>query len=132
MVTPVLANSSDYSWLAYSDYGYVIDGSVNGVYHTLTVGSLTNSGSLWVTRTNPNPINPPTPFYIRVKKSVFGIDPTICTTSAITPSIMVGQQYNVSYSLNCGSISSGTYYLYIWRNSIDGREVKGSGTLSSQ
>lgn len=129
MATPALANSSSYSWLAYSDYGYVIDGSVNGVFHTMTAGTLTNSGSLWVTRTNPNPINPPTPFYISVKKSVVGPDPTICTTGAVTPSVMVGSQYAVSYSKGCGTISAGTYYLYIWRNAIDGREVKGSGTL---
>lgn len=127
MATPALANTSSWYFLAY-DYGLVIDGSVNGVYHTMTAGNLTNSGSLWVTRTLPNPLSP-APFYFRVKKSQIGPDPTICTSGAVTPSVMVGSQYKVSFSKNCGTISAGTYYLYIWRNYTDGREVQGSGTL---
>lgn len=33
MVTPALANSGNYSWLAYQYEGYVIDGSAHGIFY---------------------------------------------------------------------------------------------------
>ncbi|GAB4578766.1 MAG: hypothetical protein Fur0022_15030 [Anaerolineales bacterium] len=131
MVSPAFANSGNYSWLAYQDFGYVIDGSVNGIFYNMTAGSLTNNGSLWVTAAYPNATNPPAYFKIAVKKSVIGPDPTICTTAKIYPSLMVGSQYAVSYTKSCGTISAGTYYMYIYRNAIDGREVQGNGTIQT-
>lgn len=97
----------------------------------MTAGSLTNTGSLWVTAAAPGATNPPAYFKISVKKSVFGVDPTICTTAKIYPSLMVGSQYKVSYSKSCGTIAAGTYYLYIQRNQVDGREVQGTGTITT-
>jgi hypothetical protein len=131
MATPALANSASYGWLAYKDYGYIIDGSVSGRFYTINAGNLTNIGSLWVTSAYPTAFNPPAYFLISVKKSVVGPDPTICTTARITPSLMVGSQYAVSYNKNCGTIAKGTYYLYIERNKVDGREVQGGGSIQT-
>jgi len=131
MTSPVLANSAGYEWLAYKDIGNVIDGSAHGRLYTINAGKLTNTGKLWVTSADVTATNPPSWFTVAVYKQVVGPDKLICKTAKITPSLMVGSQYAKSYTVNCGTIAKGVYYLYIERKDPDGREVKGSGTIST-
>ena len=133
MSTPALANSSSWSFTSTVE-GMVLDGSKNGVFHTMTAGTLTNSGSIYVASAQPccSTTNPAS-WTITVKKYNWPLfDSTICSVT-VTPSKMVGSQYKVSFTKNCGTIAAGKYYLYITRGggSTDGRQVVGSGTLTT-
>lgn len=127
VVTPVLANTRNWSWTMGTS-GRVIDGKANGVLHSMTAGTLTLSGSVWndfnlVGATGPAKIT----IEVRRQRTLLP-DQLICSTS-VTPDSRVGYQYRKTISKNCGSIVSGTYYLYIWRSYADGRRIKGEGTL---
>lgn len=128
MVSPVLANTSNWWFLALYDR-YYLNGENNGVYHSMDSGNLTISGSIWVTMIMGGDPPPPEAFYFQVWKNNTWFDTKICTSGGVTPSVMVGPAYAESFSKNCGSISSGDYYLVIWRGDADDREVEGSGTL---
>lgn len=58
MVIPVLANSSNWAFTGTVE-GRYLNGGNNGVYHNMTAGTLTNSGSIWVTYASPGASNLP-------------------------------------------------------------------------
>lgn len=128
MVTPALANSSTWSFLAFYD-GRYLSGKANGVFHTMTAGALTNSGKIWVTMIQGGTPNGLQPWYFEVWKKNTLFDTKICTSDPVYPNVMVGSQYPTNFSKSCGNISAGKYYLVIWRADSDNREVKGTGTL---
>jgi hypothetical protein len=128
MVTPVFANSSSWSFLAFYDR-YYLSGKANGVFHNMTAGQLTNSGKIWVTMIMGGIPAGMYPWYFEVWKKNTVFDQLICTSSPVYPNVMVGSQYATSFTKSCGNISAGTYYLVIYRAQSDNREVQGSGTL---
>lgn len=131
VAVPVLANSSSWSFFL-PDNAYAVDGKANGRIHTMTAGTLTFSGSFYVSRVIPAAGNPsPVKFTVyKLGSGLFDPDRVICSTT-ITPSKMVGSAYAKSFSKNCGTIAAGKYYIYILRtlSAADGYELVGSGTL---
>lgn len=124
MATPVLANSSSWWFLAYYD-GRVINGHDNGVFHSMTAGTLTISGTITTTAIYGTS-NGAQPWYFEVWKDGL-IHTKKCTAGPVAVPLSWNQSN--SFSKNCGSITSGSYYLVIWRAATDNREVTGSGTL---
>lgn len=122
MTAPVLANSSRWQFTG-TVWGEVVDGKANGVLHYMTAGNLTNSGSLQIYQQSSYPTVEP--WYVEVRKDAF-FNPLICKSNAITPTTS-----GKSFTVNCGSISSGNYYLRIYRDQTDGRAVAGSGHLTT-
>lgn len=131
MASPALANSS--SWYFYENRdGRVVDGSKNGIYHTLTAGTLTISGSIWTAAIYPGSTSVQG-ITIEVRKPAFLGSTTICSTGPYYPSANnIGKSYAVTVSKNCGGVGAASdYYLYVWRSNTDGREVEGSGNLTT-
>ncbi|MEW5830489.1 MAG: hypothetical protein AB1846_16490, partial [Chloroflexota bacterium] len=126
MATPALANSSSWYFLAYYD-GRVINGKTNGVYHQMTAGALTISGTIKTTAVYGNP---PTakPWYFEVRK--WSNNKIVCKAGPIAVPLLWNQ--TKSFSKACGSIPAGKYYLKIWRAAADDREVTGSGSLMTK
>jgi hypothetical protein len=96
----------------------------------MTAGKLTFSGSFYVARVDITAGNP-SPVKFEVHKPGFlGIDTTICSTT-VTPSKMTGSAYAKSFSISCGNISAGNYYIFLAKTIAagDGYDLVGSGTL---
>ena len=129
VATPVLANSSSWSFLAFYDR-YYISGKSNGVFHDMTAGNMTISGSLTTTMISGN-VLPVQAFTFEVWKVGTLWDTKVCTTGSFNPPRLVGDPA-MPVSWNCGAQSAGKYYLIIYRAAADNREVKGSGTISTQ
>jgi hypothetical protein len=129
MASPALANSS--SWYFYMDRnGYAVDGQKNGIYHHLTAGTLTLSGKVWTAAIAPGATTV-RPVTIEVWKDGI-VDSKVCSAGPYyTSANNTGQSYAVTVSKNCGSISDSDYHLFIWRSASDGRDIEGSGTLST-
>lgn len=121
LVAPVLANNSFYNWTMYNR---VVNGSSNGQFHQMTAGNLTNQGQVWVISTDPGHLSSPYAVHIDVYKDDF-VDSKICGTNLVPYTNGQGK----SYSQNCGSISSGSYYLIIWKTEDDGWNESGQGNL---
>jgi len=124
MIFPALANSSSWSFTGITG-GNVVNGKVNGVFHTMTAGTLIYSGSL-VTASIANPSTPIQTWTLQVRRK--STDAIVCQTTDV-PSNAVGG--SAPFNKNCGSISADTYYLYMFRNQYDGRIINGSGTLQT-
>jgi hypothetical protein len=124
MITlPVLANTRNWGFTG-TVAGLYINGEHNGVYHNMTAGNLTNSGSLWSRNWAAYPL---VNWSFRVWKDngLFG-DQAICTTTvAPNPSTNVP----VYFSQSCGYVSAGNYYLEAWRNASDDRAYSASGSF---
>lgn len=129
VATPVLANSSSWSFLAFYDR-YYINGKTNGVFHDMTAGNMTISGSLTTTMIMGN-VLPVQAFTFEVWKVGTLWDTKVCTTGSFNPPRLVGDPAT-PVSWNCGAQSAGKYYLVIYRAKADNREVTGSGTISTQ
>ncbi|MDX2074965.1 MAG: hypothetical protein SFZ02_00920 [bacterium] len=127
MVFPVFANTSGWSFTG-TVAGRVVNGGNNGIYHNMTAGSLTNSGSIWPTFANPGSTSP-SPWVFEVWKDNGIFDSFICASSPVTTGTTIGQ--GTSFSQGCGTISSGSYYLVAWRATTDGRSYSASGSFSS-
>lgn len=123
IATPVLANSSSWSFLAYYN-GRKINGKKNGVSHQMTAGTLTISGTIKTTAVYGNP---PTasPWYFEVRD--WSNNKLKCTAGPVAVPLQWNQTN--SFSKTCGKIPAGKYYLVIYRDPADDREVTGSGTL---
>ncbi len=124
MATPVLANTSSWSFLAFYD-GRVINGKSNGVFHQMTAGALTISGTIKTTAIYGTP-NGAADWYFEVWKD--GLIPSKKCTAGPVAVPLSWNQTN-SFSKACGTITAGSYYLIIKRPFLDNREVTGSGTL---
>ncbi len=126
MVTPALANSSGWSFLAYYD-GRVVNGRTNGAFHTMTAGALTMSGTLKTTAIYGTPAGAQ-PWYFEVHKNDL-FQTTVCTGGPIA--VPVGLNQTTNFSKACGNISADSYFLIFYRNAVDNREVTGSGTMKT-
>ena len=119
MATPAITQAASNSYSFTLNYG-VVDGSKNGQFYNLKKGTAKLSGKQYQYANDPNPVGPNTIYYqLRNKTSgnSFG------TTSA--------RGTNTSVSGSFSGLGGGTsYYLYIWRTD-DGRDMKGSGTVSN-
>lgn len=123
MATPALANTSSWYFLAYYD-GRVVNGKKNGVYHEMTAGALTISGTITTTAVYGNP-SKAEPWYFEVRR--WDNNKKVCTAGPIPVPLWWNQTQSSRKS--CGSIPAGKYYLVIWRADADDREVTGSGSL---
>ena len=130
VVQPVFANSRAWSFTM-SPRSRVVDGKANGVFHTMDAGTLTLSGNLWVHSTLVNPTGPASVTVAVRQHKKWWFDSTVCS-QRVTPSKTVGSHHKVSINKNCGKIGSGTYYLVISRGYEDGREIRGSGQISTR
>ena len=121
----VLANSSTYAWTMYYR---VVDGTKTGTYHGLDAGAMTNSGSATAFSKDAGAYSAPLPISVEVWKDDF-VDSKVCSVQRTISSVL-----NVyrTYSISCGSVSAGVYYLVIWKSQDDGWNMKGSGTLKTQ
>lgn len=131
MATPVFANSSSWWFLAYYD-GYIVNGNWNGIYHTMTAGSLQISGSITTTAIYGTPVGAQ-PWYFDVSYHCGLFNwwrCTVCTAGPVPVPLYWNQ--TTSFSKSCGTIPARQYYLVIYRNALDNREVTGSGTLTTQ
>ena len=123
MVTPVLANSINWSFLAYYN-GRVINGKANGVPHQMTAGAMTIKGTIKTTAVYGTPPFA-SPWFFEVRD--WSTDQVKCSAGPVAVPLLWNQ--TTSFSKACGSVPAGTYYLYIYRGQADDREVTGSGTL---
>lgn len=126
MATPVIANSSSWYFLAYYT-GYVVNGHDNGVFHQMNAGPLTINGTIETTAIYGTP-NGAAPWTFEVHKDTL-FHPKVCTAGPVAVPLSWGDTN--SFSKLCGTISEGSYYLVIYRGSLDNREVEGWGTLST-
>lgn len=127
MTTPVLANSSNWSFTSNLD-GMVWNGTV---LHTMTAGNLTNSGTIYVAAAQGASQEVASWKIIVRRKNTIGYT-TICSVT-VKPSYYVGYQYAVPFSKNCGQITAGKYYIRFERITSTGysdhRQVVINGTL---
>lgn len=126
MATPVLANSSSWYFLAFYDKT-TVNGKANGVFHTMTAGQLTISGTLKTTAIYGTALTPKGWYFEAWKVGL--IDSKKCTIGPIAPPVSLNQ--TISFSNVCGTIPAGKYYLIIKRVAPDNREVQGNGTLKT-
>jgi len=105
MVTPAFANTSSWSFLAYYT-GRVINGANNGVYHQMTAGSLTISGTIKTTAIYGS-LNGAQPWYFEVWQDKL-IDSKKCTAGPVA--VPLSWNRTNSFSKACGSIPAGKYY----------------------
>lgn len=129
MVLPVLAasSSSSYAWDMPRDGRYV-NGKQNGVTHSLSAGKLSNSGRLWQYATIGGATGPLS-ITVEVWKDNILSDTKICSITVPTSSTIGVQS---GYSVPCGDIAAGNYYLVIWKAEKDGWSTQGDGTLETR
>ena len=102
----------------------VVDGSKNGQYHNLSKGSATISGKQHQYSSDPKPVGPNTISYQLWNKSSgnsFGVVKSVPNSDGTSNSV------KGTYS---GLGGGSKYYLLIFRTD-DGRNIKGSGTVSN-
>jgi len=126
IVSPVIANTSSWYFLAYY-YGLKVNGKNNGVFHQMDTGYVTIAGTLETTAIYGSPVGNEG-WTFEVWKDAF-FDTKQCSVGKIPAPDSWGDRVN--FSQGCGNISSGSYYLIIWRGALDNREVEGWGTLSN-
>ena len=118
------AASSNFSFTMYTN-GRVIDGSANGVYHTLGSGTPRISGTLTTTGVQQN-LSYSNTLYIQLYSKSTGKSYGRVTVKPST------SYYGVaSISGSYSSVPAGSYYLYIYRAESDGLSYQGNGTLSN-
>jgi hypothetical protein len=126
-VTSVFANSSNWSFTSNLD-GMTWNGTV---LHSMTAGTLTNSGTIYVAAAQGASEEVAQWKIIVRRKNTIGYT-TICSIT-VQPSYYVGSQYAVPFTNNCGTITAGNYYLRFERKTSSGysdhRQVVISGTL---
>lgn len=123
---PVLANSSFWSFRMYNQ---VVDGQRNGVFHQMTAGSLTNRGQIWIESWDAGSIPPDVAeVYIDVyKDNGWWGDERYCRLF-VTP---YRNGSSKQFYKSCGSIPSGSYYIYAEKLYNDGRNIGAQGDLIS-
>lgn len=118
------AASSNFSFTMYTN-GRVIDGSANGVYHSLRSGTPSISGTLTTTGIQQN-VSYSNTLYIQLYSKSTGKSYGNVTVKPST-------RYNgvASISGSYSRVPAGSYYLYIYRVESDGLSYQGRGTLSN-
>lgn len=125
MALPALANSS--SWYFTMDYTYV-NGADNGIFHSMTSGNMYLNGDIWAYSQDYGHTSSPNTVYVDVYESVFGPDRRVGGASA-TPSSTLYNEVAVYSSM--GSQNAGTYYIVTYKNSDDGWNIQGNGTINT-
>lgn len=131
IMTPVLAQSLANS----SSWSFVMAYNIAEIWgttrHQMDAGKMTLSGKLETTAIygGPKPTN--STFKIEVWEDIsLWPDKKICTIKDIkTPPTWGATQ---PFSLSCGTVTKGKYYLHIVRSALDDFEVKGTGTLTTK
>jgi len=126
IVSPVIANTSSWYFLAFYD-GRIIIGAHNGVFHQMNAGYVTVAGTLETTAIYGSP-NGNQGWTFEVWKDGL-IRRKQCSVGKVAAPASWGD--TISFSLGCGNISSGSFYLRKWRAATDNREIEGWGTLST-
>jgi hypothetical protein len=124
VAAPAIANSASYAFTM--DLRYV-NGSVNGVFHTLSGGYLRNSGYIWIYSKDGGASSDPNSVTIEVWDTD-GIDNKVCSLT-VKPYATVGLKK--SYAKGCQSIDPDEYYIVAWKVEDDGNNIKDTGTLST-
>lgn len=102
----------------------IVDGKVNGSYHTLSAGAVYINGVHYEYDAGVNPVGPNAIHYALLRDRV-GPD---VDCGSITC-------YNYTYpsgKLGTADKASSKYYLQIYKNADDGRDVMGSGTIYNE
>lgn len=123
-VLPIVsANSSAFTF----DLTYrVVDGEANGKSHGLDGGTMTVSGSMTPYARGSVYNNTINTITVAVyKKTLIGSSSVGSVGTNVTASL----HSTTSFSKNLGSVSTGTFYMYISRLEDDGWDVSGSGSL---
>lgn len=129
MAIPAFANTSNWAWTGTAG-GNIVNGKTNGVFHTMTAGNLTFSGSVWATYVPPAPTSPSQWYYQVRKNNGIAPDSTVCSYGPVTTNGLLG--HSASFYTSCGYINAGNdYYLYVSRGNNDGRAYSSSGNLST-
>ncbi|WP_079707688.1 hypothetical protein [Paraliobacillus ryukyuensis] len=115
---PAFASSSAYS---FTMEFRVVNGKNNGIYHSLSSGSPTISGSTSVVSSKPGAFDPYDIKYTLYKDNFFG-DTGYGTVNGGVDKYFTGTFDEVD--------GGDDYYLLIWRTNDDGNIVEGSGTVS--
>jgi hypothetical protein len=122
IAVPALANSQNWSFIMDQRY-------LRGIDRSMTKGAMTNRGDIWIYN---KLVGAGGSFNVRinVRQNIPILpDPLLCST-VINP----GTKINVKkrFSMNCGRVNAGNYYLEIWKAEVDGYQIKGSGTLTTR
>ncbi|MGM0865409.1 MAG: hypothetical protein ACQEWF_12105 [Bacillota bacterium] len=119
---PTLAASNSFSFsMSYR----VVDGSANGQFHNLKSGSAKINGSHRIFSSDSGAVGPNTVYYQLYNKTSgnsFGVVSSTPTKDGLL------KNFSGTYSGLGGGTS---YYLLIYKQADDGRNVKGSGTVSN-
>ena len=122
-ILPIYAASSGWSFSMDWDGRYV-NGSNNGVYHTLNQGGVQITGTVSNTYSRPGALGPYKLYFELLNKTSgnsFG-------RVTVTPTANGTKNFSGTFS----SVGGGTkYYLVIYRTESDGRKITGSGTLKN-
>lgn len=121
-----LANTSGWWFQAVYD-GRIINGKANGIQHQMTQGNLSINGTL-ITNAIPGGANGNAPWYFEIR--LWSNDNPVCRFGPINTPNNVGDAVGINQ--NCGNMQTANYYLFIYRNFADNREVNGSGNLVTQ
>lgn len=125
------ANSSNFSWRMDKRY---ISGKDNGRFHMLDAGTVTIQGHIEITERLRGSVSTPIPIVISLVHVDLAPEQASCKIT-ITPDTAVGA--SKPFSVTCGNIKSGKYWLLIKKNTEmnpdgDGWHNRGSGTVSTQ
>lgn len=122
---PSVANTRNYAWEMNHRY---VSGDDNGVYHTLTAGSMTFTGTVWPYSTDAGHTTSPYTITTRVYRQAFPSDVVACSAS-ITPWAVINAQR--SFSASCGSEPADTYYVQAGTVEDDGWNTRGTGQVAT-
>lgn len=125
MAAPAFANAAGWSFTMNLRY---VNGADNGQTYSLTKGTMTNPGSIWVYEKLPGAIGAYN-VTVAVRKQVLGPDPQV-GSSTVYPGTTVGVKKG--FNTSCGYQSAGTYYIEAWKAEVDGFRIKGAGTLTTK
>jgi len=107
-----------------------VNGEKNKTLHPLDAGSLTISGTIWVTSKVARATAEPDPITIRLyRSSLFNSE--ICTVT-VTPDRVFNKK--TSFTKSCGDVEAGTYFFIVSKPDAidklgDGWHIQGSGAL---
>ncbi len=117
---PVFASSSSYNFsMNYRN----VNGKENGQFHQLTKGvPVKIYGSTTIVNSS-DPSFPKYDIYYSLVRDVFGFDKKYGSVNG-----GVGRSFSGTFS-GKPDVTSGDYYLIIWKTEDDGHDVEGDGTI---
>lgn len=110
-----------------------VDGSRNRKLYHLDSGTLSISGSVWVTEKVRGANSAPLEITVEILRDEFGRNASICSLQ-VKPSTILNERRD--FSRSCGRVESGTYYLVVakphGKDDVDGWHNEGSGSLTTK